>query len=143
MSRDSLTTKFPNLNATTFSVTSPCDRRYNCVAWAAADKEYWWWPHASGYWPSRVSREVTISSFVAAYKSIGYSESTSSEMEDGKEKIAIYVKDGKPRHVARSVRENIWTSKLGADHDIEHELEGIAGDEYGLPMLFLARSTQR
>lgn len=35
---------FPGLQGTSFEITSPRDRRYNCVAWAANDTRRWWWP---------------------------------------------------------------------------------------------------
>lgn len=39
---------------------------------------------------------------------------------------------GKPTHMARQIESGAWTSKLGQDHDIEHEtLDTIAGPVYG------------
>src|SRR5262249_6606580 len=49
---------FPNLTGTDYRVTSPADDAYNCLAWAAAESDRWWWPDALGgyYWPAGVPR---------------------------------------------------------------------------------------
>jgi hypothetical protein len=39
-----LQTLFPGLRTTLSRVTSPADRKYNCIAWAANDASDWWWP---------------------------------------------------------------------------------------------------
>lgn len=39
-----LQTLFPGLRTTPFRVTSPANRKYNCIAWAANDAGDWWWP---------------------------------------------------------------------------------------------------
>ena len=47
------------LTDSVYRITSPKDRAYNCVAWAAGDSVRWWEPGASGhivdgvsyYWP--------------------------------------------------------------------------------------------
>jgi hypothetical protein len=35
---------FPGLQGTAYRVTSPADRGYNCIAWAAGVTDDWWWP---------------------------------------------------------------------------------------------------
>lgn len=48
------------------------------------------------------------------------------------EKIAIYVdNNGKPQHAARQLQNGLWTSKIGVDVDIEHELHGLENSRYG------------
>jgi hypothetical protein len=44
VSREKLLEWFPRLSESTFAVTSPPDRFYNCIAWAAGDTEHLWWP---------------------------------------------------------------------------------------------------
>jgi len=48
---------FPGLRGSGFVETSPEDIRYNCVAWAAEDKDRWWWPDEDSYWPEGVALE--------------------------------------------------------------------------------------
>jgi hypothetical protein len=36
--------RFPGLRTSSFRVTSPATRDYNCVAWAARDTAHWWRP---------------------------------------------------------------------------------------------------
>ena len=56
----SLEQHFPSLTPSGYAITSPKDRRYNCVAWAVGDQKRWWWPDPAecGYWPDGVSRVV-------------------------------------------------------------------------------------
>jgi hypothetical protein len=58
------------------------------------------------------------------------------------QKIAIYMKYGKPCHAARQLSNGKWSSKLGGWEDIEHELtglEGIGEHEYGYVEQILKR----
>jgi hypothetical protein len=55
------------------------------------------------------------------------------------EKVALYATDEGPAHAARQLSNGRWTSKLGRDEDIEHELEGLAGSHYGAVVQFLQR----
>ena len=132
---------FPRLLEDGYAITSPPDRRYNCIAWAAGDQTRWWWPDASecGYWPEGVSREWTTSAFIAALATLGYAVCATSELTDGVEKVALYVANGRPTHAARQLADGQWTSKCGRAEDIRHVLQSLAGDVYGEPMIFLAR----
>src|SRR5260221_51227 len=70
-----LQTHFPGLRITSFRITSPDDRKYNCIAWAANDVNDWWWPEAKvqdAVWPGAAGREVTLSAFTAAFSTLGY-----------------------------------------------------------------------
>lgn len=44
---DPLEELFPGLRETEYTLTSPEDRGYNCIAWAAGDLSRWWWPDAT------------------------------------------------------------------------------------------------
>ena len=52
--------RFPNLNGTGYEVTSPAQRGYNCIAWAAGDDSRE--PDSFGqyYWPEDLPREYTV-----------------------------------------------------------------------------------
>jgi hypothetical protein len=134
--------RFPRLTAENSRPTSPYDEGYNCIAWAAGDTDYWWWPDAMGqaYWPPDVPREETIEAFVQAYGLHGYTQSSDAVLERDKQKVAIYAdRHGKPTHAARQLRDGWWASKLGPQIDIEHELTALDGPEYGTVAVILAR----
>lgn len=123
---------FPNLTSSEYKITSPDTVAYNCVAWAAEDDKQWWWSDAQNeeYWPPNVLRKPTLEAFVQAFQTLGYEVCQADNLEDGFQKIAIYIgSDEKPKHVARQLPNGKWTSKLGQYEDIEHDtLQGIAGE---------------
>lgn len=57
---------------------------------------------------------------IDAFKTKGYELFNSWEHEDGKQKVALYVKEGTRHwtHAARELRSGFWTSKLGQGNDI-------------------------
>ena len=114
---------FPRLARTDYRVTSQSTPRYNCIAHAAGRSDSWWWPEdAPGVsWPTGVAKEVTVNAFVDAYAQDGYEECGSPVLEEGFEKIALYVDfDGAPTHAAHQLPNGRWSSKLGEWEDIEH-----------------------
>lgn len=134
--------RFPGLRNSTFRVTSPPSRDYNCVAWAAGDTGHWWWPDAdddASFWPEAIPREETAEAFVAAFAKLGYAPSSGEQVEPGFEKIALFAKDNLPTHVARQLANGHWTSKLGMREDIEHDLHAIGGEAYGAVAVVLKR----
>jgi hypothetical protein len=138
-----LETLFPGLRGTPYLLTSPVERRYNCVAWAAGFSDDWWWPgpEATTYWPPGAPREETLDAFESAFAKFGYESCATGNPELGFEKVAIFAdSDGVPTHAARSLPNGRWTSKLGRREDIEHELSAIAGDSYGSPARFMKRA---
>jgi hypothetical protein len=53
---------------------------------------------------------------------------------------ARILSQGKPKHAARQrTTEKVWTSKIGDLDDIDHTLDGLAGNNYGKPTLFMRR----
>ncbi len=134
---------FPGLRSTDYRIASPIDPRYNCIAWAANDSEKSWWPWGDYYWPPDAPFEETLDSFQEVFESLGYAICQAIEHEPGFEKVAIYVDDqGAPTHGARQLESGIWTSKLGAWQDIEHDsLDGLEGHApaYGTVALVLRR----
>ena len=137
---------FPNLNSNNWIRTSPRNDQYNCIAWAAGkgpENAEWWWPRPShlGYtWPDGVPREETIQNFVRAFETLQYIECHDGSCEEGIEKVAIYVKDNVPTHMARQLPDGSWTSKLGGNIDIKHStLEALEGPKYGSVRVFMQR----
>jgi hypothetical protein len=128
--------EFPNLFSTGYGKTSEEDESYNCFAFAA-DKnntEYWWTPISIGngfYWPEGLERKTNIDTFVKLYKIQGGfepCENNSTELEQGIEKVALYVDDqNEVSHAARQLEDGSWASKLGDWEDVEHYmLEGLS-----------------
>lgn len=142
MPQDEIESDFPGLAASKYSITSPPDVGYNCIAWAAGDPARWWWPDRQYqyYWPRTVPRICSIESFVAAFRTMGYGSCESPEVEPGVEKIAVFADAAqKPKHAARQLQNGRWTSKLGGLEDIEHELEALQGSDYGTVAKILSR----
>jgi hypothetical protein len=136
---------FSKLQTSPYRITSPRTRDYNCIAWAAGDTRYWWWPDADPdndaiFWPAAVAREETVAAFQAAFATLGYQPCPSDSLEPGFEKVALFVgADGLPSHAARQLPDGRWTSKLGRLEDIEHTLQDLSGDAYGTVAVVLRR----
>jgi hypothetical protein len=125
---------FPKLSAFDFKVTSPQDQNYNCIAWAAGEDDRFWWPLPQYYWPPDLPLVDTIENFIEAFRTLGYELCESFQIEEGFEKVAIYVdhQTGRTKHMARQLPDGGWTSKLGREWDITHKtLVGLEGSEYG------------
>jgi hypothetical protein len=134
--------RFPNLAHTQYTVTSPKSQEYNCFAWVAGDQERWWQPTPEDefYWIEGVPMEETLSAYMQAYQTLGYTPCDSEVLEIGYEKIALYVDEhGVPVHAAKQLPTGKWSSKLGWLEDIEHELEGLTGERYGKVGQILSR----
>jgi DNA modification methylase len=143
MSKSEIETSFPNLKNCSYSIASPSTVEYNCIAWAAGDNEAWWWPDANNqyYWPDGVPRNESLEAFINVFELMGYTICDTYEYEKGIEKIAIYVDSTrKPTHASRQLNSGSWTSKLGSWVDIEHDLDGISGSEYGSIAVFMKRT---
>lgn len=132
---------FPGLRASPFRITSPTTPEYNCIAWAAGSNDAWWWPDPMGisFWPDGIAREVSTAAFIAAYGTVGFTICDGPNLEEGFEKVALYVLNGQPTHAARQLPSGMWTSKLGRQEDIEHTLRGIEGPAYGIVAVILKR----
>lgn len=131
---------FPRLANTNYQHTSDQTDDYNCIAWAAGDNGRWWWP--GRHWPADVPRAVTKLAFIKAFAELGYEVCETPDLEEGFEKVCLYCKLGRPEHAARQLPDGKWTSKLGRGIDISHELEGLRGNKYGQPTLYMRRPRQ-
>ncbi|MCC3406489.1 MAG: hypothetical protein JGK17_13045 [Microcoleus sp. PH2017_10_PVI_O_A] len=135
--------KWPNLSRTDYQVTSPKSQEYNCFAWAAGEDDRWWQPIPGEqfYWPEGVPQEETLEAYIQSYQTLRYEICIGDRLEVGYQKIAIYVdSNGIPTHAARQLANGKWTSKLGWLEDIEHELDGLTGDRYGVVGQILKRA---
>ena len=90
-------TIFVLLNADpSFSITSPWDKKYNCIAWALMFDDRWIEP--SGYqldgvfifWPSEVSKSYSIVAYRELFEHYGYEVCQSLLPEEGYRKVALY-----------------------------------------------------
>jgi hypothetical protein len=134
---------FERLNGWDYSVIEEaCDDSFdfNCIAWAAGDREKWWWPAAHGYWPPGCPREETLEAFLCAFGTLGYERCESDDLEAGFDRIAIFA-DGqkKPTHAARQLDALCWSSKLGTAEILCHPLRAIEGELYGCVAILLRR----
>jgi hypothetical protein len=103
----------------------------------------WWWPDSMFiyFWPNDVPREETIEAFEQAFSLLGFSPCKNGDYENGYERVALFLDDEKkPTHMARQLDSGKWTSKLGGLEDIEHDLTGVEGKEYGKVAHCLKRS---
>jgi hypothetical protein len=129
--RDFIEDQLPELTRTDYEVRSDPTIAYNCFAWAARDADHYWDPLMIGegyFWPLGPPACPNIESYIAAYETQGFRVCDSPDLEEDKEKIAIFVDgSGDPFHAARQLPSGRWTSKLGDIHDIEHELVDIDG----------------
>ena len=134
---------FPRLCQTPYEITSPEDRRYNCIAWAAGCDDLWWWPvpEYGYYWPG-ACREESVAAFEQVFRSLDYLPCGHADLEGGFEKVALFVKDGRPTHMARQLPSGQWTSKCGPLEDIAHTLDGVEGTRYGSVATVMKRPIQ-
>lgn len=133
--------EFPNLADDGYRQTSPPTPCYNCIAWAAGDATQWWEPFPGYFWPtSPVPQEGTVENLLKAFAAIGYAKCEGVALEAGFDKIAIYAAHGEYLHAARQLDSGKWTSKLGPEEDIEHDvLHGLEGGEYGQVVCIMKR----
>jgi hypothetical protein len=128
---------FPGLVASKWSIKSPWDDDYQCIAWAACYTNVKWWPgHGipgtpQPYWPPEANFNDTVDAFIQAFSTKGYKPCVNRDFEFGYQKVAIYATiDRKALHMARQhFLGRGWLSKCGALEDILHsDLESIEGD---------------
>jgi hypothetical protein len=93
--------------------------------------------------PEDLSRLLTTQPFqplVRAFQALSYEICADSSLEMGFEKVALYGDAFWYRHAARQLPNGKWTSKLGHDVDIEHDLpEDLAEGVYGGVVHFMRR----
>lgn len=121
---------------------SAATRQYNCFAWAASVDDQRWEPDPLDqyYWPDNIPREYTVDAFISAYRSLGYDVCTDGSREENIEKIAFFVRFGRPTHAARQLENGNWTTKFGDFEDVEHiDLTCLSGPAYGSVQIYMKR----
>jgi len=136
---------WPNLELDNHYEASPKDNKYNCYAWALNKNNEKWAPYTGYSWFKGFKKVhqypgEDINLFIEGFASIGYDVCDNSNLENGFEKIAFYIKGKGVEHIARQLENGTWASKLGVLHDIEHDNLSVLEDgEYGKAILFMKR----
>jgi hypothetical protein len=73
-------------------------------------------------WPDHLPHDSQPGTYIKFFESHGFEIAVDGDPEVGVEKIALYSMDGEFRHVARQLSNGRWTSKIGEQEDIEHDL---------------------
>jgi hypothetical protein len=139
-----LEARLPNLVLAGYTVTSPRDLLYNCLAWAIqGDCKRWWEPKTESgcFWPKGVPMTYAFENYVKVFELFGYTSCSDESLVVGVEKVAIYrASDGSFTHVARQLPSGVWISKLGQCEDIEHKTpDALTSTDYGVPSVYLQR----
>lgn len=136
---------FPGLRNTSWAVKSRRTKGYNCIAWAAREKNRRWdiVPLKGCYWPKAVKRKAGIAYLVAAYAAHGFEACPKQEgciFDHAYDKIVLYERNAEWTHAARLLEGGKWTSKLGNIQDIIHPTpESLICTTYGEPMVYMKR----
>ena len=146
----SLELRYQSLRNSSYSVTSPKTPNYNCIALAAGEEHRPWWPipydTAPYYWPLGEQEDESLEVFIECFRSLGYEICDDDNLDQGFEKVAIYVdEDGMPSHMARQLECGILKSKCGDLQDITHQtLSALEGDQdYGYGKVVCIMKRQR
>jgi hypothetical protein len=103
-----------------YEITSAKTPEYNCIGWALGEPLLWYQARsASHYWPPECPNRNDVEGWICVFRIHEFELCSSAELELGLEKIAIYVSERYPRHVARQLESGRWTSKIGGLEDIE------------------------
>lgn len=137
---------FPKLAQSPYRCIGTTTFQYNCIAWALGKTDRFWsptpMPDPRFYWPPGFPQHFTIAVLVQIFESFGYKICDSGAFEYRYEKIALFGSGPVATHAARQLGSGKWSSKLGPQELIEHELEAVAGhsaQEYGEIVHFMRR----
>src|SRR4051812_39226186 len=88
-----------------YDVTSEPTDAYNCIAFAAGDESTWWDPidDEAYYWPEGAPRAYTLDAYVRAFELSGFTRCEDDVLEEGTDKIAVYVAEDGGVHAARQI----------------------------------------
>ena len=124
----------PRLQAAEHQVTSDPTDAYNCVAWLQRDFHHRWDPDF--HWPADLpcpEGSPDLDSYCELFRRWGFVPCDDGSLEQGFLKIAIYSKAGYFHHVAKQLRIDAWSSKIGDAHDLWHrELSALHDSVYFL-----------
>lgn len=129
-----------------FIPKSPICDEYNCIAWSL-DIDYMSVGHENLtgiYWPDNISKIPNINNYKRMYNSYGFIDASTSDLEEGFKKVAIYVRGTNPKtgivvHAAKQIDDIWWSSKMGDNIDGIHHLDAIQGILYGYPRFFMKK----
>jgi hypothetical protein len=78
---------------------------------------------------------------VSVFECLGYEICAGEHVEDGYDKVALYVdQQGFWTHAAKQESDGIWSSKLGEYEDIRHSTpHAVSGPAYGQVMHYMRR----
>ena len=135
---------FPKLAVTRETFTSERNPAYDCFAFAAGDYNNRWNAEPVDidgvYWPAGARSGKTLDVFMSAYAVLGFARCDDDGVEDGFEKIALYVLGSTVMHAARQMRDGMWRSKLGPFEDIQHaHPHDVEGRYYGTVAAYMKR----
>ncbi|GAB3910115.1 DUF7689 domain-containing protein [Mucilaginibacter boryungensis] len=145
---------FPDLlHDPSFTITSPCDPNYNCIAWTGFTTDTWWEADpripfvldgVKVDWPFGARNDKSIFALIDLFLRQGYEICENGSFENGVRKIALYAdEDGNYTHASRMKRNGIWTSKLGPAFDILHiDATIIQGEKYGTVHTYMVKSNR-
>lgn len=140
--------EFPLLFESGYCVSIPKDPIYNCIAFAAGDIFKKWdssmLPAPGYYWPPGATRGRHPDDLKSAFEAIGYQVCAGHDLEEGFEKVALYVNaQGRWVHASRQDENGQWLSKLGDEEDIRHRSPHcFAGSGYGEVIYFMKRKSK-
>lgn len=120
---------------------------YNCIAWAVRNEEDVIWPDEDEQWgwPPQVERQETLAALQGFFLLSGFKAcGVDTKFQEGLEKVALYVLEGRAKHAARQLPsgryKGQWTSKLGGGADVRHSTaEALQGKYYGMISSVMAR----
>lgn len=160
--RESLIHIFPKLEFDReFSVVSPEDKGYNCIAWAMGFDDRWVDyidDHSpKKWWPLGVARDWNPDTLIDAFEAVGFEPwGMDDSIEEGYDKVALYKvnpfyepvsKEWKQEgwcHAARIVEQGVYHSKIGPSFDVKHRSGDLfAGTSYGEVYQIMRRSQDK
>jgi hypothetical protein len=132
---------FPGLRPGAYKIIGGPDGKYNCIAWAAGERDRHWWPGAApqSYWPPNIPPYPTLDAFTQLFRSLGYEICTSDAFERRFEKIAIFADSSGVQHAARQRGNGRWSSKAGQWELFEHDLRAVECAVYGTVVQIMQR----
>jgi hypothetical protein len=77
---------------------------------------------------------TAMDAFLLMLKEGGWTKTSDKSLQKNLRKIALYYSPvtGAPTHAARLLENGYWTSKLGDNIDLSHDLSELEGPEYGI-----------
>lgn len=127
--------------------TSDKNKNYNCVSWVVGINDRWLWPIDDGnpywYWPADIKEGDYVESFIDLLSNMGFVICFSGIYEESYDKVVVYGDSLGPTHLAKQLDEKYWSSKLGDDEDVKHELKTFDNGGYGEIKCFMKRYNPR